>query len=592
MGLIPEDIITRVLERTDIAELIGSYTPLKRAGKNFKALCPFHNEKTPSFVVTPDKQIFHCFGCGAGGNAVSFVMKQERMEFPEALRWLAEKAGIEIPEDPGGPQNDGTRERIFAANASAVEYFHENLVKGREREVEVAREYLKGRKLGLEMVKRFKIGYAYEAWDGLIRHLQGKGFEASIIEKSGLVVERSGKSGSYDRFRGRVIFPIFDYRDRPVAFGARALKKDEKAKYINSPETPVYTKGRHLYGFNWAKEAVGREDRVIIVEGYLDFIRPFCAGVEHVAASQGTALTPDQIRLVRRYTRNITMLFDMDTAGQSAALRSLDVLLEEDMDVKVAALAQGEDPDSFIQKYGADDFKRRVGEAKSLFDFKLERLVQEFGAGTVEGRGVICTEMLATIEKVKSEIVKNGYLKELAARLNVTEDVVLRERRNILNKRPAMPSRADSGPVKPAPSAVFSSDEEWLLRFVMADAGWLREVKEKVPLDEVLGAAARDALTAAYRLCDQGRDASPAALVDEVHDESLRQKLMAIAASAEPLDGKTAGKAFKDCVARACSRHRKARRQVLREMIRQAEKAGDHEALRRAQEEFNQLLKA
>jgi len=593
VSLIPEDIITRVLERTDIAELIGTYTPLKRAGKNFKGLCPFHNEKTPSFVVTPDKQIFHCFGCGAGGNAISFVMKLERLEFPEAVRLLAEKIGIEVPDNaPDGPQNDGTRDKVFAANAHAVEYFHHNLVSGRESEVGVARDYLKNRKLNLDAVKQFKIGYAYDAWDGLIRHLRLKGVDPAIIEKSGLVVARDDNKGSYDRFRGRVIFPIFDYRGRPVAFGARALKKDDKAKYINSPETPVYTKGRHLYGFNLAKEAIGRADSVVVVEGYLDFIRPFLAGVENVAASQGTALTPDQIRLIRRYTRHVTMLFDMDIAGQSAALRSLDVLLEEEMDVKVAGLADGEDPDSFIQKYGAEDFKRAVSQAKSLVEFKLERLKLEFDATTIEGRGVILREMLTTIEKVVNESVKSEYLKYLRLELNVNEYEIDLERKNILKKRPVISARtnADMDVLKPALSAVFSSDEEWLLRFVMADAQWLKKAKEKI-VPEALGESARHVLVTSYRLLDEGRDTGPAALVEEFHDEALRRKLMAMASSPEGLDPKTAARAFDDCVKRIGDRDRKAKRQKLRETIRQAEKTGDHAALLKAQEEFNQLLR-
>lgn len=599
MSLIPEEIITRVLERTDIAELIGSYTPLKRAGKNYKALCPFHNEKTPSFVVTPDKQIFHCFGCGAGGNAISFIVKQERMDFPEAVRFLAAKAGIEVPDrghDAGSQKQNALRDLVFAANAAAVEYFHDNLVAGREQEVGVAREYLKSRKLNLDAVKRFKIGYSYDAWDGLTRHLRAKGFDAQVIDSSGLVVTRAdgAKKGPYDRFRGRVMFPIFDYRGRPVAFGARALKKDDKAKYINSPETPVYTKGRHLYGLHWAKDALAREDRVIIVEGYLDFIRPFLAGVENVAASQGTALTPDQIRLIRRYTRNVTMLFDMDPAGQSAALRSLDVLLEEEMDVKVAALADGEDPDSFIQKFGAEDFRRYVREAKSLFEFKLERLKLEFDTRTAEGRGVILREMLATIEKVANTSVKSAYLKELRSALSVNEYEIEAERQNILKKRPALPRPAvlKTDSPDPALNAGFSSDEEWLLRFIMADGRWLKEARAKVDPGDLSGAAARQVLTAAYGLLDEGREAGPAALVGEFEDESIRRRLMAIASEPDAMAPGTAEKAFGDCLKRIRDRGRKGKREQCREKIRLAEKSGDQEALRRAQEEFNQLLKA
>ncbi|NLE65296.1 MAG: DNA primase, partial [Elusimicrobia bacterium] len=385
MGLIPEDVIGQVIDRTDIAELIGSYIPLKRAGRNFKALCPFHHEKTPSFVVNPDKQIFHCFGCGVGGNALSFVMKHERMDFPEAVRMLAARANVPIPEEtPQDRARDDMRQAVFSVNELAAAYFHEALIQGRSAEVEAARDYLKKRVVGKKTAERFRIGYAPDSWDGLLKVLRDKGFSDGVIERAGLAVRHETKGTLYDRFRGRVIFPILDVRSRPVAFGARAIKADDRVKYINSPETPVYTKGQHLYGLNWAREAVAAKDALVIVEGYLDFLRPFDRGFENIAASLGTALTTDQVRLIRRYTKNIVMLFDMDTAGQSATLRSLDLLLDEEMNVRVATLDEGKDPDAFVLNRGIEAFEERVKAARDLFDFELDLLAGRYGEDTPE----------------------------------------------------------------------------------------------------------------------------------------------------------------------------------------------------------------
>ncbi len=323
MGLIAQEIITQILDRANIVEIIAGYIPLKQAGRNFKAPCPFHHEKTPSFVVNPDKQIFHCFGCGVGGNVVSFVMKQERMEFPEALRFLADKTGVEIPETEArnNPLAE-LRQQILKVNDVAAKFYHNNLLSDKSELAKSAREYLKNRGLGFDHASKFQLGLALDAWDGLLKVLREQNFSAGFLEKAGLLIAKNQGSGHYDRFRQRVIFPIFNARSEVVAFGARSMDKDNPAKYINSPETALYTKGQYLYGLNWAKDMIGRLDAVVVVEGYMDFITPFSAGVENVVASLGTALTVEQIRLIRRYTRNVVMLFDADPAGQAAMIRS------------------------------------------------------------------------------------------------------------------------------------------------------------------------------------------------------------------------------------------------------------------------------
>jgi DNA primase len=590
VGFIPEEVISQVIDRSDIVEVISGYIPLKRAGRNFKALCPFHNEKTSSFVVNPDKQIFRCFGCGVGGNALTFVMKHERMDFPEAVRFLAAKANIAIPEErPQDKAKSDLRQTVIKANEIAVEYFHDNLLSGKDDEVLAARDYLRKRKVNAECARRFKLGYATSSWDGLLSVLKQKGFSDKFIEKAGLAVKSERKSSYYDRFRQRVIFPIFDHRNRPVAFGGRTMKKDERAKYLNSPETPVYTKGEHLYGFNWAKAAVEKEDSVVIVEGYMDFLRPFHEGVENVAASCGTALTSEQIRLLRRYTKNIIMLFDMDTAGQSATLRSLDLLLEEDMSVRVATLADDEDPDSFILKYGIEAFKKSLKDAQNLFDFKLANLVSQHNAATIEGRAKICQEIIPTIEKVRSEVMRDGYLQELAQKLRVKEEVVLRERQRLLKKATGRPVVVQDEAAEPKGSRNIRQDERMLLKLMLQSLDWVRVAHQNLTVEDFQDRLVRSVVEKLYELFEAEKEISLAGLISFFENDEVRSFLTACADD-EPLKGDQE-QIFDDCLRRIKSVRFRVERQRLSEEIRSAEQAGDWDAVRRLQEEFNTIIK-
>ncbi len=588
MGLIPEFIITQVIDRTDIVETIGSYIPLKRAGRSFKALCPFHHEKTPSFVVNPDRQIYRCFGCGEGGNVIGFVMKHEHLEFPEAVKMLAGKAGIAIPETGADPARDSLRQKVFEINEAAVEYFHANLMCSRDPEAKAARDYLKSRMINADCAKRFKLGYVFDSWDGILKHLQKKGFDQKAIGNSGLVVAREDKKGFYDRFRGRLIFPIFDHRGRTVAFGARSLKKDERAKYINSPETPAYTKGQHLYGFNWSKDAVGRADTVVIVEGYLDFIRPYTSGVENIAASLGTALTVDQIRLVRRYTHNVIMLYDMDAAGQMATLRSLDVLLQEEMNVRIATLAEGEDPDSFILRYGAEALKDSLASARDLFDFELDLLCKKYGEAKAESRAKICQEMIPTIDKIPNEVVKENNLTRLAQRFKLPDGVLRQMRQRLQNKQAAR--AVDEIGVMIRKEDKIPKDEGILLRLMLLDRRWVALARTALVPESFRHPATREVVDRLYEFFDSDREMSPAVLLEQLRDARARGL---VAATADDLDmvGGDEERVFNDCLARLKRSLVKSKREQLREDIRLAEKEGSREKVLGLQKEFNQLIK-
>jgi len=595
MGLIPNEVINQVIERSDIVDIIGSYTALKKAGRNFKALCPFHNEKTPSFVVNPDKQIFHCFGCGVGGNVVGFLMRQEHLEFPEAVRFLANKAGVVVPEDDSAVPSPSRqlREEILKINALAATFFHEILLTSHEADVKAARDYLKGRGVNLETVKKFQLGYALNEWDALLKYLKSKGFSEELLGLAGLIIAReghrqggAGKSGFYDRFRNRIVFPILDVQNRFVAFGARAMKDDEGAKYINSPETAVYTKGQHMFGLQLTKAAVGKLDRIIVVEGYMDMIMPYVHGVENVAASLGTALTPEQIRLIRRYTHNVVMLFDTDAAGQSAIVRSLDLLIDEGMNVRVATLAQDEDPDSFIRQQGLGPFNARIENASSILDFKYDWLTKRIDPVAVETKSMIAQELLGTIARFKSEVAKYELTKALAQKLNVPESILL--------KQAALGTGQHGSFKEPVAkiqvSASTSAGQELLLALFLKDPAWVKAASESIGPEDFSDGVARQVVEAIWSLSQETSEWSTNDLLLRLNDTPAQSLVTGLISIEEGKLG-DAALVFQDCIGKIQKEKQKKARGRLVEAIRQAEALKDTDKLDQLKEEFNQLIK-
>ncbi|MBN1917174.1 MAG: DNA primase, partial [Verrucomicrobia bacterium] len=336
-GLIPNDIIDRILGQADIVEVVSSYVPLKRSGRNFKALCPFHDEKTPSFMVHPEKGIYKCFGCGKGGNAIHFVMEREHLTYPEAIRALGERYGIAVPEAHGErPESGLKKDALKQAVATAASFYHGCLVDGK-RGGDRAMEYLAGRGISKATIERFRIGWAPESWDGVLNEGRRKGFADGVLAAAGLAA-RSEKTGNFfDMLRARVVLPIKDVRGTVVGFSGRVLDGSEP-KYLNTPETPLFTKRSILFGLYEARDAILREKRVVVVEGQLDFITLFQAGFEAAVASQGTAFTPEQAKLLKRYADTVVFAYDADSAGQQATVRSFEALLEVELDVKVAVM--------------------------------------------------------------------------------------------------------------------------------------------------------------------------------------------------------------------------------------------------------------
>ncbi|MBF0504139.1 MAG: DNA primase [Candidatus Omnitrophica bacterium] len=588
MGLIPNDVIHQVIERSDIVEIIGNYTALKKAGRNFKALCPFHHEKTPSFVVNPDKQIFHCFGCGVGGNAVGFLMRQEHLEFPEAVRFLANKAGIAVPQDASDAPNPSRqlREEIVKVNTLAALFFHDVLLTHRQADAGLARDYLKGRGVDLETVKKFQLGFAPNEWDALLKHLRSKGISEELMQKAGLIIAREGKNGHYDRFRNRIIFPIFDIQNRPLAFGARTMEESDGAKYINSPETVLYTKGQHMFGLQLTKLAAGKLDQMIVVEGYMDMIMPYTHGIENIAASLGTALTSEQVRLIRRYTSNVVMLFDTDAAGQSAIVRSLDLLIDEGMNVRVATLAQDEDPDSFIRQQGLEAFRARIKDAQSILDFKFNWLKGQYGLATVEGKSKISQELLLTIGRFKNEVAKYELTRQLARLLSVPESVLFKQAPASVNRQ--VPGKSPEDRAKGSASSV--NTEELLLALFLKDAAWVKAAGEAVSPEDFSDGQMRQVVQGIWEVASQQREWSINDLLMLLNNEPA-QSLVTRLISMEEGKLTDAARVFQDCIGKIQKERQKKIRGQLLQAIRQAEAEGDGQKLEELREQFNQSLK-
>ena len=423
MPRIPEDILQRIRDATDIVDLISEHVQLVKKGRNYSGLCPFHDEKTPSFSVDPDRQFYHCFGCGVGGNVFKFVQEIDRVTFVEAVKFLAERAGVALPERSGSSREETeAADELYRANDLAQKYFHHLLLN--DDAGASARTYLQTRGLTGETIARFGLGYAPPEWDALLKVAGRRGLSPQILERAGLALPRSTGSGHYDRFRDRIAFPIANLSDRTIAFGARALQPDQEPKYLNSPETSIYHKGRVLYGLSDTRDAIRRQDAVLVVEGYMDLISLAQAGIQHVVATSGTALTEDHGRLLARFARQVVLLFDGDAAGSTAAMRGLEVILGTGLDARVVSLPAEHDPDTFVQEHGPDALLKRAENAQSVLDFYLEQLAQQHDLSSVEGKAHAIERFKPLLAKPRDAVRRDLLLREVAGRLSVDEQAL------------------------------------------------------------------------------------------------------------------------------------------------------------------------
>lgn len=427
--MIDQPTIDRILDAANIVDVVSEFVTLRKRGINYVGLCPFHTDKTPSFYVSPAKNICKCFACGEGGTAVHFIMKHEQLNYFDALRYLAKKYNIEIQErelTDKEKQRKSDRESMLIVNSWAQQYFTTQLYEHVEGKT-IGLRYFAERGFREDTIRKFQLGYSLDKRDALYKEATKNGYKKEFLEKTGLVIAYDN-GGVNDRFRGRVIFPVHTLSGKVVAFGGRVLKKDEKtAKYVNSPESEIYHKSNELYGIYFAKQAIVKEDRCFLVEGYTDVISMHQAGIENVVASSGTALTQGQIRLIHRFTSNITVLYDGDAAGIKAALRGIDLLLEDGMNVKVVLLPDGEDPDSFARKHNASQFSEFIKQSETDFiRFKTRLLLDDAGTDPIK-RSALITDIIRTVAIIPDNIARSIYIRECSAMMEIDEQVLLNE---------------------------------------------------------------------------------------------------------------------------------------------------------------------
>lgn len=440
-GLISQDVINQIKDRIDIVDIVGQHVSLTRAGQNLKGLCPFHQEKSPSFTVSPSRQIFHCFGCGAGGNVFTFLTRITGASFPETVHDLGRRVGIEVQEpmaDTGPAQQSNRMEQV---NQAASRWFRESLRD--ERMGAEARDYLAGRGIQPTTIDRFGIGVAPAEWDGLLKALAKQGFTSLELAAAGLVIARDTGTGYYDRFRGRVMLTITDLRKRVVGFGGRVLGEGTP-KYLNSPDTPLFKKGQTLFALDVAREAIARTKTVIVVEGYFDVIALHQAGLTHTVATLGTALTSEHVQVLRRFASKVILLFDPDAAGVRAALRGLDLFVNSGLGVKVVTLPVGDDPDTYVRKEGPEAFASLEQQAPSLLDFALEQSLKSAEGSTIEGRIRTVDEILRILQKSEHPIEREERIRLVAERFGINQQ-------RLIDRYPALRDKARPGPSGPTP---------------------------------------------------------------------------------------------------------------------------------------------
>ncbi len=541
---ITDETIEQVRGAADVVDVVGEYVRLKKRGSNYVGLCPFHSEKTPSFNVNPSLGIFKCFGCGEGGDVFSFLSRIENLSFPESVTILAERVGITIDQSGEPDEDASTREAILHALQFAARFFFQQLTQ--DDGGAVAREYLAGRSIAPEMVKRFGIGYAPDAWDGLLKAATAAKISEEMLEQAGLILPRRDGSGHYDRYRHRLIFPILSHVGKVLGFGGRLLDKaDDQPKYINSPETEVYHKGRVLYGLYHAKNAIRGKEEVILVEGYTDVVALHQAGVQHVVASSGTALTTDQIKLVSRYANRVIMLYDGDEAGARATVRGIDLLLQAGLAPYVVSMPDGEDPDTYVHKFGAEAFETAIRDRRQDFvTYLYQRARLKGSLDEPDSRARTHHAIMKLISRIKDQLMRESYVQRAAAVMEVP-DVYLRramkaDRQLAAAKTPRRertPGPAESRDPNPGrPQEVVPleplPEEKTLLR-LMLDHGapMVSFILSRTALDEFTEGPSRDAATALVEQFEAGEiqqrvflDGSMGAAVQRLASEVLTDR--------------------------------------------------------------------
>ena len=584
-GLLSEEKVSEIRDRSSILEVVSDYVTLKKTGRNHRGLCPFHSEKTPSFMVNEEKQIFHCFGCGEGGDVFAFLMKAGHYSFPQAVEELAKRYGVRLPArelSASQKKQMDKRESLFEINRIASEYFRDLLT--RRREGEEGRRYLSQRGISQEVVAEHGLGYSTDRWDGLVEHLREKKASLDLARELGLIFPKK-REGWYDAFRNRILFPIFDLHQRIVGFGGRIIKEGEP-KYLNSPESSIYHKGEVLYGLQVAKRYATDKDCIIVVEGYFDLLTLHQYGWRHSVATLGTALTPQHIRTLKRYTKNLITLFDADQAGVQATLRSLPLFLEEEVAGKTVILPNGEDPDGFLRKGNLEDFTKRVEQAVPLVDFFFQRLMRTYDVKSVDGKVRIAKEGLALLGKIPDRIRRDFYTKALAERLDVKESFLY----EMLPSSPKGRPKEGEDSKESSLDRTFPKSEEMVVRLMVHHPEVIPTISQEGVLKEFESPILQKIAKALEDLYQRkGRLDLPEALAS--FEETLKGRLCEFAFQESGLEGGDRGRILQDCMQKIRGKRLKKEKGELLRRIKEAEKQQEERSLVPLLREHQELAK-
>jgi DNA primase len=541
----PEGFVDEVRQSADIVRFISDHIALRKAGTSWKGLCPFHNEKTPSFNVRTEPAVFHCFGCGEGGDVFKFVMLRERVPFPEAVEMVARRFGVTVPERRVdlGPERK-LKEELLAVLEAAARHFEQQLWSAAGT---TARDYLLGRGFKKETLERVRAGCAVDSWSALFDALKPR-FPVGTLLNAGLAIERNDGKGHYDRFRNRAVFPIFDEAGKVVGFGARSLDGSEP-KYLNSPESPVYQKSKVLYGMSWAKEPIRRGGRAVLMEGYLDVARALEFGVGEAVATCGTALTPQHARLLRRFAEAISVNFDQDDAGRKAARRSIDLLLEEGLSATVVELPEGHDPDSFLKAFGAEAYRARLDEAPPYMEWLIRRAAADNNIGTPEGKAGFLADLLPHLGRVASAVERAAWLEVACDRGRLDPAAAKHEMKRALAKAtggPHAPAPAAPAPAPPRPAVPLLAAERWLVSCVLQETDGVLDALRELEDLELTGLRTAEVLRAVLALCAKGQKVTVAALQEVLPDEETRRLVSELAVAGRPESGPAPGECVRE----------------------------------------------
>ncbi len=583
MQRIPDATIERIKDATDIVEIVSDHVQLTKRGRNYFGVCPFHSEKTASFSVNPELQIYRCFGCGEGGNAFKFVQKIDGVSFVEAVSFLAQRSGItlELERNTEAAQSN---DELFRANEIASKYFHHMLLS--DEQGRQALEYLEGRGLSRETIQDLQIGFAPEAWDGLMGVLHRRGIPPPIAERAGLAIQRQKGSGFYDRFRGRIAFPIANATGRIVGFGARALVDDQEPKYLNSPETAIYRKSLILYGLSRSRAGIRDRDLALVVEGYMDVARLVQHGISNVVATSGTALTAEQCRLLSRYSRRAVLVFDGDSAGSTAAERGIEILLGADLEARVVCLPTGHDPDSLVRDEGANRLNALVDSSLSVLDFYLDRLATRFDVRSVEGKAQVVAHLKPVIGRVSDAVRRDLMLREVASRLGVDERAIRAELQRDTRREPR-PTGPGSEPF--APAAELPSVEKQFLGLLLKYPRFIAPTAAVIEPEDFLDPRSRAIGTLLFDRHKTSDALDLSLLVEEFDDENLVNAVAACAV--EEFDEDQVDEFWSDTIHRFKSDALTRRMETLKQELAAASKKGNEKLIEELAGALEELVK-